>query len=142
MNLSPNFTLAEFCFSETASRKGIKNDPPALMYPTLKRTAEGMEQVRTLLGHPIRVTSAYRSPELNTAVGSKGTSQHTLGEAVDFTCTAYGDPKAIVIAVMKSGIPFDQLIAEFSSWVHISFSAKNRKQVLTIDNNGTRNFTV
>lgn len=141
MNLSPNFTLAEFTFSETAARKGINNDPPALMYATLKRTAEGMEQVRSLLGFPIRITSGYRSPELNAAVGSKGTSQHTLGEAVDFTCAKYGDPKKIVTRIMNSDIKFDQLICEFDSWVHISFSDKNRRQVLTIDSHGTRNFS-
>ena len=142
MQISPNFTLAEFTFSQTASRRGINNDPPAMMYGTLKRTAEGLEQVRALLGAPIRITSGYRSPGprgLNAAIGSKPSSQHTTGEAVDFTCSG-GDPKTIVARIMSSGIAFDQLICEFDSWVHISFSDKNRKQVLTIDKNGTRPF--
>lgn len=139
MNLSDHFTLAEFTFSETASRKGIDNDPPALLYPTLKRTANGMEQVRALLGAPIKITSAYRCLSLNAAIGSNNTSQHTKGEAVDFTCSA-GDPKTIVARIMASDIKFDQLIAEFDSWTHISFSDNNRRQVLTIDKNGTRNF--
>ena len=146
MNLSEHFTLAEFTFSETASRKGISNDPPALMYATLKKTAEGMELVRSILGFPIRITSGYRSPELNAAVGSKGTSQHTLGEAVDFTCQQYGDPKKIVHRLKESSIKFDQLILEFfdeatgGGWVHISFGDKNRRQVLVIDKDGTRNY--
>jgi len=139
MNLSPNFTLDEFCFSQTAIRKSIDNDPPASMLGALKRTAQGMEQVRALLGVPIKITSAYRCLALNAAIGSKTTSQHTKGEAVDFTCAA-GDPKTIVARIMSSDIKFDQLIAEFDSWTHISFSDNNRRQVLTIDKNGTRNF--
>ena len=140
MNLSKNFTLEEFTFSQTAARKGIDNDPPASMLDTLKRTAEGMEKVRALLGVPIKITSAYRCLSLNAAIGSKNTSQHTKGEAVDFTC-AVGDPKSIVARIMASSIPFDQLICEFDSWTHVSFSNNNRRQVLTIDSNGTRNFS-
>jgi len=139
MNLSKHFTLAEFTFSQTAVRKGINNDPNAMLYSSLRRTAEGLEQVRTLLGDlPIRVTSAYRCEKLNAAIGSKPTSQHVHGHAVDFTCTAYGEPMAIVRDIANSDIVFDQLICEFDSWVHISFDAAPRRQVLVIDRNGTR----
>lgn len=168
MNLSPNFTLAEFTFSETAARKGIKNDPPALMYATLKRTAEGMEQVRSLLGFPIRVNSGYRGEALERELTYSAylarcklrglpvndstwkqyfeEKSHPKGEAVDFTCAKYGDPKKIVTRIMNSDIKFDQLICEFADangggWTHISFSDKNRRQVLTIDSHGTRNFS-
>ena len=144
MQLSEHFTLEEFTFSQTAARKGIDNDPPATMYLTLKRTAAGMEQVRSLLGAPIKITSAYRCLSLNAAIGSKNTSQHTKGEAVDFTC-AVGDPKTIVARIMSSDIKFDQLICEFDSWTHISVTnqpgAVPRKQALIIDKSSTRIFT-
>lgn len=139
MNLSKNFTLDEFTFSETASRLNIYNDPNAMLYGSLRCTAEGLEQVRTLLGDlPIRVTSAYRCDKLNAAVGSKPTSQHVHGHAVDFQCPAYGDAKKIVAAIAASDIGFDQLINEYNAWVHISFVAAPRRQVLMIDRNGTR----
>ena len=137
--LSPNFTLDEFTNSQTAARLGIRNDPPADVYPTLKKTANGLELVRMLLGgKPILISSGYRSPALNSAVHGQSSSQHLAGEAVDFTCPQYGTPEQIVAAIAKSTIPFDQVILEFSRWVHISFSSRNRRQALVIDDLGTR----
>ena len=139
MQLSKHFSLAEFTFSQTAIRRSINNDPNAMLYGALRTTAEGMEQVRTLLGDlPIKITSAYRCNALNAAIGSKPTSQHTMGHAVDFTCTPYGVPMSIVQDIANSDIGFDQLICEYDSWVHISFVAAPRRQVLVIDRNGTR----
>ena len=141
MNLSPHFTLEEFIESQTAARQSINNDPPSLLFPSLTATAEGLEQVRTLLGdRPMRISSGYRSPTLNRAVGGSTNSQHVLGEAVDFTCPAFGTPRQIVAAIVASGIPYDQVIQEFDSWVHISFSHRNRRQALIIDHGGTRPF--
>lgn len=139
MQLSKNFTLDEFTHSQTAARLGIDNNAPAYVMPALQRTAEGLERVRDLLGgKPIIVSSGYRSPSLNKAIGSKPTSQHTTGQAVDFTCPAYGTPREIVAALVGSGIQYDQLICEFSAWVHISFTDKPRGQTLIIDKTGTR----
>lgn len=141
MKLSEHFTLEEFIESQTAGRMGINNDPPSLLFAGLTATAEGLEQVRTLLGdRPIKISSGYRSPALNKAVGGSANSQHVLGEAVDFTCTAYGTPRQIVSAIVASAIPYDQVIQEFDSWVHISFSVRNRRQALIIDRTGTRPF--
>lgn len=139
MNLSEHFTLEEFTFSQTAARKGIDNNPPEDVLEALQHTAECMEELRELLGHPININSAYRSPALNKAVGSKGTSQHLTGEAVDFTCSGFGTPAEIVEHILDSDIEYDQVILEFDRWVHISFSqTRNRKQALIIDNSGTR----
>ena len=142
MQLSEHFSLDEFTFSETALRKNIDNTPPSHILPILGNTATCMEGIRTLLGHPIHINSAYRCPTLNAAVGSKPTSQHTSGNAVDFTCKEFGTPRDIVLAIKASNIKYDQLIYEFNSWVHISFSniGQNRMAVLTIDSTGTRSF--
>ena len=141
MNLSPHFTLAEFTHSQTAARRSIDNDPPAHILPKLATTAAGMEQVRALLGKPITISSGYRGPVLNAAVKGFKTSQHMTGEACDFICPAFGTPKVIVATIMASDVPFDQVIVEFSSWVHISFSDRNRRQALIIDSNGSRAYT-
>ena len=141
MMLSPNFALSEFTESQTAARLGLDNDPPAELYETLKATARCMEDIRDLLGgKPVLVSSAYRSPEVNKAVGGSANSQHTKGEAVDFTCPKFGTPREIVTKIKDSPLLFDQLILEYDRWVHIGFSSRNRRQVLIIDRNGTRPF--
>ena len=144
MNLSKHFTLSEATFSQTAKRKGIDNTPDAETIENMKQQAIGMEQIRELLGHPIRVSSWYRGPKLNAAVGGSKTSAHMDGFATDFTCSGYGNVLEICRAIMDSTIEFDQLIREFDDengggWCHCSFRPTMRRQCLTIDANGTRN---
>lgn len=141
MNLTNNFTLEEFTFSQEAQRKGLDNTPVKGILSKLINTAESMELVRNLLyGAPIIISSGYRSPEVNSAIGGSKSSQHMRGEAVDFTCPKFGTPEQIVRMIKNSVLDYDQLILEFNSWVHISFSDKNRRQTLIIDRNGTRNY--
>lgn len=143
MHLSAHFTLDEFTVSQTASRLGLDNTPPADVLERLKHTALGLEGVRILLGVPIIVTSGYRSPEVNKATGGSKTSQHMTGEAADFVAPAYGRPSTVMARIIESGIDYDQCILEFASkpnggWVHISFAASNRHHALVIDHDGTR----
>lgn len=138
--LSPHFTLAELTFSQTAARKGIDNTPPPEILAVLRHTAEGMEAVRAALGGKvISVSSGYRSPALNVAVGGAATSAHSTGHAVDFNCHGFGSPLEVCRALAASGIQYDQLIHEFGRWVHISFAPRLRGQQLTIGPNGTTN---
>ena len=137
--LSPHFTLDELTVSQTAARLGLDNDPPPEVLAALKRTALGLEAVRVRLGGaPILVSSGYRSPAVNAAVGGSPSSQHMRGEAVDFTSPRFGTPRQIVDALADSDVPYDQLILEFGRWVHISFSALPRRHALVIDRSGTR----
>lgn len=133
--LSPHFTLEELIASETASRKGISNMPtPEEINHAQKYLVPGLERVRLFLGHPIIISSGFRGKKLNSAVpGSSSTSQHVKFEAADFTCSLYGSPFTIAQALIgnKNIIKFDQLIYEYESWVHISFTATPRGSVLT-----------
>ena len=140
MQLSEHFNLDEFIVSQTASRLGIVNYPPSHILPSLNRLAAGMEDVRTLLGHPITISSGYRSAALNAEVRGAQGSQHLLGEACDFVCPRFGTPIEIVAAIIASGIEYDQVIQEFGAagWVHISFSDRHRRQALIVDSTGTR----
>ena len=141
MYLSTHFTVDELTQSQTAAREGIDNTIPLELLPTAKCTAYGLELVRTLLNsHPVLISSGYRCPELNTKVGGSKASQHCLAEAADFTCPTYGTPSQIVASIVKSTIPYDQVIVEFGRWVHISFTDTPRKQALVIDSDGTRNY--
>ena len=132
---SSNFSWAE---AEITSHRRFDNTIPPSLYATIINTATGMEAVRTVLGGlPILVNSWYRSPAVNTAVGSKtNKSQHVKGEAVDFICPKYGSPLRICkeLAAQVSFVNFDQLILEHN-WVHISFVSPNvspRNRVLTL----------
>lgn len=141
MKLSPNFTLKELTHSETAERLGLDNTPNEKVKANLVRLARILEDVRRVLGRPIMVNSAYRSPAVNKAIGSKPTSQHCLGCAADIRVPGL-TPDDIVKAIIKTNIEYDQLIREFDSWVHISITNthtdKPRRQVLIIDRSGTR----
>jgi uncharacterized protein YcbK (DUF882 family) len=149
------FTLAELTKSNTAKRLGIDNTPKGQALENLRKTAWHLVKVReTLSGKyhngwgdsytvskPVLISSGYRSPELNKHIpGSSNTSAHTLGWAADFTCPEFGTPYEVVTKIAASPVmeEVDQLIYEYGSWVHISFDPRKRKQILTIDKNGTR----
>lgn len=134
--LSEHFSLPELTFTQ---QRGIDNTPTPAVVTALRETAAVLEQVRSLLGgKPITVTSGYRSPAVNAAVGGVANSAHVLGRAADFICPGFGTPLEVCHAIERSGIAFDQLIHEFGAWVHIAWSPNPRRQVLTIDGNGTR----
>lgn len=141
IKLSPNFTLWEAFRSQTAAREGIDNTPPQHIMPNLIRAAQLMEQIRLACGNnQIFVSSWYRSPRLNAAVGGSARSQHMTGCAVDFECDSFGPPISICQRILDvPAIAFDQLILEHT-WVHVSVpnspTDKPRKQVLSLLNGG------
>ncbi len=134
MKLSRNFTLNELTRSGTAQRRGIDNEPTDVHLDNLQRIVdEILQPMREDLG-PIRVTSGYRSPKLNRAIGGSSRSQHCKGEAVDIQFWEGGDMdnKVIYDYILDNEIEFDQMINEFDfSWIHISLKEKgNRNRVL------------
>lgn len=140
MQLSEHFTLAEMLYSPTAVRKGIPNDAPADVVKALKLLCEKvLEPVRAHYGKPVRVTSGYRSPRVNRAVGGAASSQHCNGEAADFTVEGVSNFE--VCKWLEANLSYDQLIAEFgeAGWVHVSYSAHRlRNQELTAKKVGGR----
>lgn len=130
MNLSEHFTLDELTASQTAVRKGIDNTAPPAVVENLRRVAAVLEQIRALVGKPVTVSSGYRCPALNAAVGGARYSAHMQGLAADITVVGL-TPKALAKAIIDAGIVFDQLIYE-GTWVHIGLAAgAPRSQVLT-----------
>ena len=130
MRLTEHFMLEELVRSEIAVRKGLDNTPTEDIIQNLNILAGALERVRDLLGGPIFISSAYRSPKVNSAVGGSKTSAHLEGLAADFVCPSFGTPKEICIEIAASGLAFDQLIYE-GSWVHLSVDPRYRQQVLT-----------
>ena len=137
MQLSKHFTLEEMEKSQTATRKGIKNKAGSGEIKNLGDLCyEVLEPVRVKFDKPVTITSGYRSPELSEAIGSKSTSQHCKGEAVDME--VIGVSNLQVALWIQNNLDFDQLILEFwtgeanSGWIHVSYKdGSNRKQVLT-----------
>lgn len=126
--LSPHFALEELTATQ---HRQFDNQAPPQVLTALKQTAVRMEVVRRLLGdRVISVSSGYRSPALNAAVGGAPASAHLLGYAVDFNCFGYGPPNEVCRAIAASDLPFDQLIEE-GRWAHIAFDPRMRRQVLT-----------
>jgi zinc D-Ala-D-Ala carboxypeptidase len=141
MNLTPHFTLEELVNSDTATRLDIDNTPSEEVIKNLKFLAEELENVRSLLGHPMLISSGFRCHALNDHLGSKRTSSHTQGLAVDFICPSFGDPSSIVSAIVMANINYDQVILEYDRWVHLSFKQVDpRNQALIIDKKGARPF--
>ncbi len=135
-----NFNAHDCFKSSTAEKKGILNIPTAYyMQKTLdnlNRSADKAQEIRSLLGVAVNITSWFRCIELNKEVGGKETSQHIDGEAFDFIAPRFGTAAEIVAAIKKSEIEVDQCIIEKSGkkeWVHCSIKrAKNRNQFATL----------
>ena len=127
--------------SSTGIRLGIKNKAGSGEIKNLGDLCyEILEPVRVKFDKPVTITSGYRSPELSEAIGSKATSQHCLGEAVDME--VIGVSNLEVALWIENHCDFDQLILEYwkeeeganSGWIHVSYKdGSNRKQVLTFD---------
>ena len=139
MQLSKNFSLEEMERSQTAQRMGIKNKAGSGEIKNLTDLCYNvLEPCRAKFDKPIRISSGYRSEELCVAIGSKKTSQHALGMAVDMEIPSESNLK--VALWLQNNVDFDQLILEYytgeanSGWIHVSFhEGNNRKQVLTFD---------
>ena len=133
MRLSKNFTVSEITRSNTAKRKGIDNSPTDKHLKSLQLMITHLIQpIRDELG-PIRVTSGYRSPKVNRAVGGSRKSQHCKGEALDLQFWRDGKMinKEIYDFVINSDLKFDQMINEFDfSWIHLSYNHTRNKNVI------------
>lgn len=136
MRLSKNFVLSEITRSNTAKRLGIDNEPTKKDLENLQRIVTNLLQpVRNHLG-PIRISSGYRSKELNRAIGGSRNpvSQHCKGEALDIQFWKDGQMcnKEVYDWIIDNAVEFDQMINEFDfAWIHISLKkSKNRREVL------------
>ena len=139
MKLSANFSLSEMTKSESASRLGLDNDPTQEIISSLQALVNHILQpVRDKFG-PVVVTSGYRSPEVNKAIGGSATSDHCKGQAADFEVLGK-DNRELAIWIAEN-MQFTQLILEFykpgvpdSGWVHCSYDPGNlKRQVLTAE---------
>ena len=137
MQITEHFTVEEFERSSTADRLGIVNQLPEALLPNLKALCEEvLEPLRAFAGKPIVISSGYRCPALNRAVGGVSQSQHLRGEAADLHLPSIAEGRAWFRWLIDN-TTFDQLIWEHDGrgthWIHVSCKAdprQNRNQVL------------
>lgn len=133
------FTIDELCASSTAKAKGINNTPTEAVKRNLTDLINNcLNPIRETYGKPIIISSGYRCPALNVAVGGASNSQHTTGQAADLVPASGGSLQDIFQSAIKCG-NFDQLIYEQNSkgskWVHVSYDAsRHRGQILSYKN--------
>ncbi|MBD8389673.1 D-Ala-D-Ala carboxypeptidase family metallohydrolase [Dysgonomonas sp. BGC7] len=130
--LTKNFTLEEMSHSNTAKARNMKNEPNIEQTDNLFRLCNRLLQpLREAYGEAFIISSGYRSPEVNKAVGGVPTSQHMKGQAADVSVK---DPRKLLAALLRSGLDFDQAILYQdgrNNFLHMSYnSGHNRKQVL------------
>lgn len=130
------FTIKELISNSTATQHNINNTPTKEIEENLKALVDNiLDPLREAYGKPIIVTSGYRCEKLNTLLKGSKTSQHRFGQAADIK-TVSDTPtenKKLFDLVQRLNLPFDQLIDEYNfNWVHVSYSPRNRKQVLHI----------
>lgn len=130
------FSIAELTNSSTAIKKKIDNTPTKEIENNLNQLIDNiLDPLRESWGQPIIVSSGYRCDALNKAVGGATSSQHRLGQAADIHTKSNSkeDNKKLFDLIKQLKLPFDQLINEYNyDWVHVSYSPRNRRQVLNI----------
>lgn len=130
------FTINELTKSATAQRLHIDNNPTQEVKDNLNKLIDNvLDPLRELYGKPIIVNSGYRCTKLNKAIGGAKNSQHLVGQASDIRTVqnTKESNKELFELIKNSKLPFDQLINEYDyNWVHVSYSPRNRRQVLTI----------
>ena len=154
MNLTEHFTLEELTHTDhrefdntpTSTEKCIIDGKEVVIdaVANLPRLAAFLEEIKMLLGgKPIMVNSAFRSHDVNTAVGSKDTSDHRRGCAADLRVPGM-TPDEVTRAIIGSSLEYGQVIREFDRWTHVSIPTHAgdtpRRQALIIDKAGTRPF--
>lgn len=148
MNITEHFSMKELTHSQTAIKNGIPNIPkdPQVVANLTLLCEKVLEPLREGMKCPLRISSGYRSPELNKLIGGAKASQHNIGEAVDIDLD---EKNAELFSYIVNNLDFDQIIWEFGDdknpdWVHVSYKAAgNRKQLLkALKSNGKTSYQV
>ncbi len=144
--ISPHISYKEATNSTTAIRRGIDNIPNDLQLEYMELLAEKVfEPLRKWVGGPIKVTSFFRSEELNKRIGGSNRSQHCKGQAIDIDDTFKVVANSDMYNYIKNNLDFDQLIWEFGDdenpdWLHVSYVSidENRRRCLRASRSGSK----
>ncbi len=126
-----HFTIKELVRSDTATRLGINNMPPASAVKALNALVDNvLDPLRDAWGGPIHVNSGYRCPRLNRIVGGTPSSQHQRGEAADITVGSPARNRRLLALIKRLDLPVDQCIDEKGCrWIHVSHRAGHNRRL-------------
>lgn len=131
--ISKHFNYEEFESSQKAIELGIDNHIPSdkIRFSIRLLVLNLLQPLRNKIQQPMVITSGYRCPELNKAIGGTKKSQHLAGEAADIHCGGVMEVLKLAQNVLRNKLPFDQMIL-YSSFLHLSFKTNGhqRHQVL------------
>lgn len=129
-NLVPHFTFFELAGTSNEQYKKLNLLKAQEQMGKMYMLAGFAERVREIVGKPLIITSGYRCPELNKAIGGAITSQHIFCEAIDFVVKGLR-PEDVFNRIVTSDLKYNQIIIERntkgSQWVHISIGAFKQK---------------
>lgn len=138
--LTKHFSLKELTHSDTAVKHNLENTPNGVQYRNLLNLAAFLEFVREYVGCPLKISSGFRSTEVNKLVGGRAKSDHLDGRAADTNALGM-DTKKYFQLLADSNLPYDKIILEYDRWVHISIAPEGkaaRRMKLIIDELGER----
>ncbi len=131
MRISKNFTKEEFELSRAAIKGGLDNTIPQRHLPNLNRLIWSyLQPFRDYVRKAIFISSGYRSPAVNTAIGGSESSYHKHCLAVDpdvAGLTPMQTVRKLVEWSEVSGMVFDKIILEYDSWVHIQIAKEGKE---------------
>lgn len=127
------FKISELCKSGSRPDLAAIPDEGTTVYSNLQNLIIQLDIIREKYGRAIYVSSGYRPPALNKAVGGAANSLHTKGAAADlYSKQGNADNVNLLKAIIESGVAYDELIAEYPTfdsngkmtackWVHFAF---------------------
>tara|TARA_R100001224_G_scaffold111355_1_gene91267 strand:- start:505 stop:966 length:462 start_codon:yes stop_codon:yes gene_type:complete len=151
LKISKHISYKEAVHSATAKRRGIENTPNQEQLDNMYKVADFIfEPLRMYVGGAIKITSFFRSQDLNKAIGGSTKSQHCKGQAIDIDDVFGYKTNYEMFEYIRENLDFDQLIYEFGTndnpdWIHVSYVSKkeNRNRVLrAIRENGKTKYKI
>ena len=151
LKISKHISYKEAVHSATAKRRGIENTPNQEQLDNMYKVADFIfEPLRMYVGGAIKITSFFRSQDLNKAIGGSTKSQHCKGQAIDIDDVFGYKTNYEMFEYIRENLDFDKLIYEFGTndnpdWIHVSYVSKkeNRNRVLrAIRENGKTKYKI
>lgn len=134
--ISKYVCYGEIIRSDTARRMGINNEPDEETIKKIKLLCKNVfDKARAHFDVPMFVSSCFRSPEVNKAIGGAKNSQHMRGEAIDIDCDVFGKvTNRALFEYIRDNLKFDQLLWEggVNGWVHVSYKKTGNRQTVGV----------
>jgi uncharacterized protein YcbK (DUF882 family) len=122
MKLTENFKLKEFQSKDGAPM-------PQEVFENIVKLANQLQFLRNHLKNPIKINSAYRSPEHNARVGGVPNSQHVKGKAADIVVKGMSTVELYntVEKLISSGDMLEGGLGLYDSFVHYDIRGERKR---------------